>query len=48
MLGGDDLSGMTDEDLDEVIEEVRVFARVSPEHKMRIAESLKRRDTSSP
>jgi len=43
VLTGSDLSGMTDDDLDEVIEEARVFARVSPEHKMRIALSLKRR-----
>ena len=43
VLTGDDVSRMTDEDLDEAIEEVRVFARVSPEHKMRIAQSLKRR-----
>lgn len=42
VLTGDDLSRMSDDDLDEVIEEVRVFARVSPEHKMRIAQSLKR------
>jgi len=43
VLTGDDLTGMSDEDLDYVIDEVRVFARVSPEHKMRIAQSLKRK-----
>ncbi len=43
VLTGDDLAGMSDEDLDYVIDEVRVFARVSPEHKMRIAQSLKRK-----
>ena len=43
VLTGDDLSRMSDDDLDEIIEEVRVFARVSPEHKMRIAQSLKQR-----
>jgi len=43
VLTGKDLSGISDDDLDDVIEEVRVFARVSPEHKMRIAQSLKRR-----
>jgi len=42
VLTGADLSAMSDDDLDEVIDEVRVFARVSPEHKMRIAQSLKR------
>jgi Ca2+-transporting ATPase len=43
VLTGDDVTGMSDEDLDYVIDEVRVFARVSPEHKMRIAQSLKRK-----
>lgn len=43
VLTGDDLRDMTDDDLDEIIEKVRVFARVSPEHKMRIAQSLKRK-----
>ena len=42
VLTGADLEDMNDDELDEVIEEVRVFARVSPEHKMRIAQSLKR------
>jgi Ca2+-transporting ATPase len=40
---GNDLSNMSDDKLDEVIEEVTVFARVSPEHKMRIAQSLQRK-----
>jgi Ca2+-transporting ATPase len=43
ILTGEDLSNMSDEKLDEVIETVRVFARVSPEHKMRIAQSLKKK-----
>jgi Ca2+-transporting ATPase len=43
VLTGEDLSVMNDNELDKVIEEVRVFARVSPEHKMRIAQSLKRK-----
>ncbi|UCH56640.1 MAG: cation-transporting P-type ATPase [Candidatus Bathyarchaeota archaeon] len=42
VMTGEDLSGMSDDELDEMIEEIRVFARVSPEHKMRIALSLKR------
>lgn len=42
VLTGTDLEKISNEELDEVIEEVRVFARVSPEHKMRIAQSLKR------
>lgn len=40
---GEDLSSMTDAVLDKVIEDARVFARVSPEDKMRIALSLKRK-----
>ncbi|MGQ9679602.1 MAG: cation-translocating P-type ATPase [Candidatus Bathyarchaeia archaeon] len=43
VLTGEDLTKMSDEDLDKVIDDVLVFARVSPEHKMRIAQSLKRR-----
>ena len=42
VLEGADVEGFTDDQLDDVIEDVRVFARVSPEHKMRIAQSLKR------
>jgi Ca2+-transporting ATPase len=42
VLEGADVEGLTDDQLDDVIEDVRVFARVSPEHKMRIALSLKR------
>jgi Ca2+-transporting ATPase len=42
VLTGEDLATMSDGDLDGVIDEVRVFARVSPEHKVRIAQSLKR------
>ncbi len=42
VITGDELENIIDEKLDEVIEDVSVFARVSPEHKMRIALSLKR------
>ena len=42
VLIGADLEGMTDEELDDVVEETVVFARVSPEHKYRLVESLKR------
>ncbi len=42
-LTGSDLDGMDDEALAEVIEEVAVFARVSPEHKYRIVEALRRK-----
>ncbi|HDJ21870.1 MAG TPA: cation-transporting P-type ATPase [Candidatus Bathyarchaeota archaeon] len=42
VLEGVEIEAMSDEELDAVIENVRVCARVSPEHKMRIAQSLKR------
>jgi Ca2+-transporting ATPase len=42
VLEGFELESFTDDELDETIEEVRVCARVSPAHKMRIAQSLKR------
>ena len=42
VLTGADLDKMSDRDLDKVVNEVSVYARVSPEHKLRIAQSLKR------
>jgi len=42
VLEGVEIESMSDEMLDDMIENVRVCARVSPEHKMRIAQSLKR------
>jgi Ca2+-transporting ATPase len=42
VLTGADIEELTDEQLDDIIEKTRVCARVSPEHKMRIALSLKR------
>lgn len=38
---GQELDGLTDEQLREVVKEKRVYARVSPEHKVRIVEALK-------
>ena len=43
ILTGADLDGMSDEDLEKIVEEVKVYARVSPEHKLRIVRALKRR-----
>jgi len=40
---GDELEQMSDEQLEEAVRRVSVFARVSPEHKIRIAEALRRR-----
>ncbi len=42
VLTGPDLRQMDDADLDAVIESTSVFARVAPEHKHRIVESLQR------
>jgi len=39
---GVDLRGMSDKDLDAIVEQVRVFARVDPEHKLRIVGALQR------
>jgi Ca2+-transporting ATPase len=36
---------MTDESLDEVVDTVSVYARVSPEHKLRIVQALQRRNS---
>ncbi len=40
---GSALNGMTDEQLDQVIEQYSVYARVQPEHKVRIVEAWKRK-----
>ena len=42
-LTGDELDRMDDKQLDEVIENCRVFARVTPEHKLRIVKAFKSR-----
>ena len=42
VLTGPEVERMNDEELDAVMEKTMVFARVSPEHKHRIVESLKR------
>jgi Ca2+-transporting ATPase len=38
---GDELNKISDEELKEVVKKVKVFARVSPEHKVRIVTALK-------
>ncbi|MGE5552501.1 MAG: cation-translocating P-type ATPase [Betaproteobacteria bacterium] len=44
VVTGAELEQMSDADLDASVREARVFARVSPEHKLRIVEALKRQD----
>jgi len=43
ILSGSELDEMSDADLDVIIEETLVFARVSPTHKHRIVETLRRK-----
>lgn len=44
VLAGPDMDELDDSALDAVVEEVSVFARVTPVHKVRIVQSLRRRD----
>ena len=43
LLTGGELSSMDDAELDAVVEQIRVFARVDPEHKLRIVGALQRK-----
>jgi Ca2+-transporting ATPase len=43
ILTGQDLSQMSESDLEEVVSEVNVYARVSPEHKLNIVQALQDR-----
>jgi len=43
LVTGSELRTMSDADLDAIVEDVRVFARVDPEHKLRIVGALQRR-----
>jgi magnesium-transporting ATPase (P-type) len=42
VLTGTEMSGMTDDDLYDVVESINVYARATPEHKLRIAMALKK------
>jgi Ca2+-transporting ATPase len=42
-MSGNQLVGMSDEQLDQKVDQIYVYARVSPEHKLRIVKSLQRR-----
>jgi Ca2+-transporting ATPase len=43
-LKGQDIEKLSDEDLDQVTDETEVYARISPEHKLRIVSSLMKKD----
>lgn len=47
-LTGDELDAMSEQQLDKATSEVSVYARVAPEHKLKIVESLQRQATSPP
>jgi len=43
ILTGDELGSMSAEDLEKVVDEVSVYARVSPEHKLNIVQALQKK-----
>ncbi len=42
VLSGDEVAESTDEELEQAVEKVSVYARVSPEHKLRIVQALQK------
>jgi Ca2+-transporting ATPase len=42
-ITGEELDKMSDQQLDEIVEQVRVYARVNPEHKVRIVDAFKKK-----
>ena len=44
VLTGRDLQAMSDPEIDQIVEQVSVYARVAPEHKLRIVRALQRKN----
>lgn len=42
-LSGDELDKLSDAELDKIVEDIKIYARVSPEHKVRILDALKKK-----
>jgi Ca2+-transporting ATPase len=42
-ISGSELDGMSRSDFDDIVEQVEVYARVSPEHKLRVVEALNKK-----
>ena len=42
-LSGDELDKLSDDELNRIVEDIKIYARVSPEHKVRILDALKKK-----
>ena len=47
MVTGAELEAMTDEELEREVDDIEVYARVSPAHKLRVVTALQSTGTSS-